>query len=73
MTFEIRIKDKSLKFVSSLQKSERERLKEAILILKDEPVPVKSLDVAKLKGEKNAYARESLESFTKSCGNKNLF
>lgn len=55
MTFEIRIKDKPLKFISSLQKSDRERLKVAILVLKDEPVPVKSLDVAKLKGEKNAY------------------
>lgn len=55
MTFEIRIKDKSLKFVSSMQKSDRERLKEAILVLKEDPVPIKSLDVAKLKGEKNGY------------------
>jgi mRNA-degrading endonuclease RelE of RelBE toxin-antitoxin system len=37
MTFEITIKEKSLKFISSLQKRDRERLKEAILILKEDP------------------------------------
>ncbi len=55
MNFEINIKDKSLKFISSLQKKDRERLKEAILVLKEDPVPIKSLDIAKLKGEKNKY------------------
>ncbi len=55
MSFEINIKDKSLKFISSLQKRDRERLKEAILVLKDDPVPIKSLDIAKMKGEKNTY------------------
>ncbi len=55
MTFEINIKDNSLKFISSLQKHDRERLKEAILVLKEDPVPLKSLDITKLKGEKNKY------------------
>ncbi|MFZ2410611.1 MAG: type II toxin-antitoxin system RelE/ParE family toxin [Candidatus Methanoperedens sp.] len=55
MSFEINIKDKSLKFISSLQKHDRERLKEAILVLKNDPVPIKSLDIAKMKGEKNTY------------------
>ncbi|VVB89204.1 Uncharacterised protein [uncultured archaeon] len=55
MTFEINIKGKPLKFISSLQKHDRERLKEAILVLKEDPVPIKSLDIAKLKGEKNKY------------------
>ncbi len=55
MSFEINIKDKSLKFISSLQKRDRERLKEAILVLKNDPVPIKSLDIAKMKGEKNTY------------------
>ena len=55
MTFDINIKEKSQKFISSLQKKDRERLKEAILVLKEEPVPIKSLDIAKLKGEKNTY------------------
>jgi len=55
MTFEINIKDKSLKFISTLQKHDRERLKEAILVLKEDPVPVKSLDITKMKGQKNTY------------------
>ncbi len=55
MTFEINIKGKSLKFISSLQKHDKERLKEAILVLKEDPVPIKSLDITKLKGEKNKY------------------
>jgi mRNA-degrading endonuclease RelE of RelBE toxin-antitoxin system len=55
MTFDINIKEKSLKFISSLQKHDKERLKEAIFILKDDPIPIKSLDIAKLKSEKNKY------------------
>ena len=55
MNFEINIKDKSLKFISSLQIKDRERLKEAMLVLKEDPVPIKSLDITKLKGEKNKY------------------
>ncbi len=43
MTFEINIKGKSLKFISSLQKHDRERLKETILVLKEDPVPIKAL------------------------------
>ena len=55
MTFDVNIKEKSLKFISSLQKHDRESLKKAIFALKDDPVPIKTLDIAKLKGEKNKY------------------
>ena len=55
MTFDINIKDKSLKFISNLQKNDRVRLKETICVLKEEPIPVKSLDITKLKGKKNTY------------------
>jgi len=55
MNFEINIKDQSFKFISSLQMKDRERLKEAMLVLKEDPVPIKSLDITKLKGEKNKY------------------
>lgn len=41
--------------MTPLQKHDRERLKEAILVLKEDPVPIKSLDITKLKGEKNKY------------------
>jgi mRNA interferase RelE/StbE len=55
MSFEIRIKDRPLKFISQLQKRDREILQENILLLKTDPVPVKSLDVTKMKGYKNIY------------------
>jgi len=55
MTFEINIKEKSLKFITSLQKHDRERLKKAIFNLKTDPILIRSLDIAKLKGEKNKY------------------
>ncbi len=55
MTFEINIKARSLKFISALQKHDRARLKETMLVLKEDPVPIKSLDISKLKGEKNKY------------------
>ena len=55
MTFDVNIKEKSLKFISSLQKHDRERLKDVIFILKEDPIPIRSLDIAKLKGEKNKY------------------
>jgi mRNA-degrading endonuclease RelE of RelBE toxin-antitoxin system len=41
MTFEINIKAKSLKFISSLQKHDRTSIKEAMLVLKEDPVPIK--------------------------------
>ena len=46
MTFDINIKEKSLKFISSLEKHDRERLKDAIFILKEDPIPIRSLDIA---------------------------
>ena len=63
MTFGINIKEKSLKFISSLQKQDRERLKKAIFVLKTDPIPIRSLDIAKLKGEKIniAYVKGSSE------------
>ena len=60
MTFEINIKAKSLKFISSLQKHDRMSIKEAMLILKEDPVPIKSLDITKLRGEKNKYISKPL-------------
>ena len=55
MTFDVNIKEKSLKFISSLEKHDRERLRDVIFILKEYPIPINSLDIAKLKGEKNKY------------------
>ena len=75
MTFDINIKEKSLKFISSLEKHDRERLKDAIFILKEDPIPIRSLDIAKLKGKRIniVYAKENLELFMKLYGNKELY
>lgn len=54
MSFEIRIKKRALKFLSNL-KNEKENTERLFLLLKDNPVPAKSLDVSKLKGLKNTY------------------
>jgi len=74
LTFEINIKCKSLKFISSLQKHDMERLKEAILVLREDPVPIKSLDITKLKVKRIsiAYVRGSSELFMKLFGSKSL-
>ena len=55
MSFQVNIKKKSLKFVSKLDKKDKERLRKALLLLKEDPIPIKLLDVAKIKGEKNTY------------------
>ena len=55
MNFEIRIKKKALKFISSLKKDEKNKIGKIFLALKSEPVPVKKVDVAKIKGMDNVY------------------
>ena len=53
--FEIRIKKKALKFISDLGSKEKVKLRDAFIKLKENPVPVKSLDIVKLSGKKNVY------------------
>lgn len=55
MRFEIRAKKKAVKFISTIPDDQKKRLKELFLTLKEEPVPVKSADVAKLRGFQNIY------------------
>lgn len=55
MSFEIKAKKKALKFISTLPEEYKKNIKKLLLILKEEPVPVKSADVAKLKGFENVY------------------
>ncbi len=51
----MKIKKKALKFVLKLDKNEKYKLRKALLLLKEDPVPIKSLDITKIKGEKNTY------------------
>lgn len=55
MSFQVSIKRKALKFVSSLDKKDKKKLKKALLLLKEDPVPVKLIDISKIKGESNTY------------------
>ena len=55
MSFEIRAKKKVLKFLSTLPVSYKKNIKNLLSILKEEPVPIKSADIAKLKGFENIY------------------
>ncbi|RLF43889.1 MAG: hypothetical protein DRN17_05500 [Thermoplasmata archaeon] len=50
MSFEIKIKKKAFEFLSVLK--EKGEIRKLLLLLKDNPVPVKSMDVSKLKDEK---------------------
>jgi mRNA interferase RelE/StbE len=55
MTFNVVIKKSALKFISKLPKEERIRIKNALLLLKEDPIPIRLVDVAKLRGLKNIY------------------
>lgn len=50
MSFRVNIKKKALKFVSTLDKKDRKKLEKALLLLKEDPVPIKLLDITKIKG-----------------------
>jgi len=55
MSYEIRISKNALKKWRKLEKSKRDKIKEAIFFLSEVPYPYKFLDVKKLKGIQNAY------------------
>ena len=53
--FEINAKKSVLKSINKLDSKTKERLKEIFFTLKDNPVPVRIHDVAKLKGYDSIY------------------
>ncbi len=55
MAFEIEIKRKALRFIEGLDDKRKHRVRETVLILKDDPVPFKREDVVKLKGFDSTY------------------
>jgi len=48
--FEVNAKNSVLKILRSLDSKRKERIKEVVVTLKENPVPFKIYDVAKLKG-----------------------
>lgn len=53
--FEVNAKNSVLKFIKKADSKTRQRLKDVIITLKDNPVPVRIYDVAKLKGFDSTY------------------
>ena len=53
--FEVNAKNSVLKAINRLDSKRKERIKEVILMLKENPVPFRVHDVAKLKGYDNMY------------------
>ncbi len=53
--FEVNAKNSVLKVLRSLDSKRKERIKEIIVTLKENPVPFKIYDVAKLKGYDSVY------------------
>ncbi len=53
--FEVNAKNSVLKVLRSLDSKRKERIKEVIVTLKENPIPFKIYDVAKLKGYDSMY------------------
>ena len=53
--FRIEAKKRVLKTLRDLDRDRKNRIKEAFLILSNDPLPFKKLDVIKLKGYENTY------------------
>lgn len=53
--FRVEVKKKAVKFVETLDSTRKERIRATILILKQNPVPIGQVDLAKLKGYNNLY------------------
>ena len=53
--FEVNAKKSVLKVTSNLDSKRKEKLKDIVATLKDNPVPVRIYDVAKLKGYDSIY------------------
>ncbi|MDG6904403.1 MAG: type II toxin-antitoxin system RelE/ParE family toxin [Nitrososphaerota archaeon] len=55
MAFEIEIKRRALREIEDLQENRKSEIRELLLLLKDDPVPFRKMDVVKLHGYENVY------------------
>jgi mRNA interferase RelE/StbE len=53
--FTVKIKRKALKNLAKIDQEQKRHLKETILLLKNDPIPFKKIDICKLKGYDNTY------------------
>jgi mRNA interferase RelE/StbE len=53
--YKIFLKKSAEKFLSSLDKSRKEKILKALFVLETNPIPFKEFDLKKLKGERDTY------------------
>ncbi len=53
--FTLKIKRKALRTLEKIDSHQKQKIKSAILILKNDPLPFKKTDISKLKGYDNTY------------------
>jgi len=54
--FNIKIKRKALKTLAKLDEKRKRKIKTVVLILKNDPIPFRRVDICKLKGYENTYS-----------------
>ena len=53
--FTVDVKRRALRRLEELDEKRKKKLKEVIILLKDDPIPFRRMDVSKLKGYDNEY------------------
>jgi mRNA interferase RelE/StbE len=53
--FNIKIKRKALRTLAKLDEKRKRKIKTVVLILKNDPIPFRRVDICKLKGYDNTY------------------
>lgn len=53
--FNIKIKRKALRTLAKLDEKRKRKIKTVVLILKNDPIPFRRVDICKLKGYENTY------------------
>ncbi len=53
--FAVEVKRRVLRKLDELDEKRKSRLKEIIILLKDDPIPFRKVDLSKLKGYENIY------------------
>lgn len=53
--FTVEVKRRALRKLEELDEKRKKRLEEIIILLKDDPIPFRKVDLSKLKGYENIY------------------
>jgi mRNA interferase RelE/StbE len=55
LAFKVEIKRRALRILEKLDQKRKKAILDVVLVLKEDPVPFRNMDVVKLKGYDNAY------------------